>query len=48
MKINLDILDTEKTNSRSLNIDKLETLEILKIINEEDQTVAKAVERAII
>jgi len=44
MAIDLDILDTEKINSRTHNIDKLETLEILKIINEEDKTVAKAVE----
>lgn len=45
MKINLDILDTEKRNKNSLNIDKLSTKEIIEIINNEDKTVANAVEK---
>lgn len=42
MEIDLNILDTEK--SSGIDIDKLNTLEILKLINDEDKTVAKAVE----
>lgn len=42
--MNLKFLDTERINNKSKNIDKLETLEILKLINSEDKTVAKAVE----
>ncbi|PRR81792.1 N-acetylmuramic acid 6-phosphate etherase [Clostridium vincentii] len=45
MEIDLDILDTEKINANSLNIDKLGTLDILKLINDEDKTIAKAVEK---
>ncbi|MGL4773441.1 MAG: N-acetylmuramic acid 6-phosphate etherase [Clostridium sp.] len=45
MKINLQKLDTEKINSNSKNIDKASTLEIVKIINDEDKKVALAVEK---
>lgn len=45
MEINLKKLDTEKINSKSKNIDKVSTLEVVKIINDEDKTVALAVER---
>ena len=45
MKINLDALDTEQRNEKSLNIDKLSTKEIVKVINNEDKTVAIAVEK---
>lgn len=40
-------LTTEQRNPKSMNIDKLDTLEILKIINEEDKTVPIAVEKEI-
>ena len=38
---------TEQKNPRSINIDKLPTIEILKIINEEDKKVPLAVEHEI-
>lgn len=40
-------LTTEQRNPRSFNIDKLPTLEILKIINEEDKAIPFAVEKEI-
>lgn len=40
-------LTTEQRNPKSINIDKLPTLEILKIINEEDKTIPFAVEKEI-
>ena len=40
-------LSTEQKNPRSVNIDKLPTIEILKIINEEDKKVPFAVEHEI-
>lgn len=40
-------LDTERVNQNSLNIDELSPLEIVKIINGEDKTVALAVEGAL-
>lgn len=40
----LDHLVTEQRNPRSVDIDALPTLEILRIMNEEDQKVAAAVE----
>lgn len=40
----LDKLVTEQRNPRSVDIDALPTLEILRIMNEEDQKVAAAVE----
>lgn len=43
MAENLSKLATEQTNSKSENIDTLSTLEIAKIINEEDEKVALAV-----
>lgn len=43
MKINLKQIDTEQRNSNSYNIDKKNTLEILKIINNEDATIANAI-----
>ncbi|WP_432408251.1 N-acetylmuramic acid 6-phosphate etherase [Wukongibacter sp. M2B1] len=45
MKPNLNKLITEKSNSSSKNIDTKDTLDILKIINDEDKTVAYAVEK---
>ncbi len=40
-------LETEKVNPRTENIDTLSSLEIAKIMNEEDKTVPYAVERAL-
>ncbi len=40
-------LTTEQRNPKSVNIDKLPTMEILKIINEEDKTIPFAVEKEI-
>ncbi len=40
-------LTTEQRNPKSINIDKLSTLDILKIINEEDKTIPFAVEKEI-
>lgn len=45
MKINLQKLDTEKINTNSRNIDKVSTLEMAQIINNEDKNVALAVEK---
>lgn len=39
------MLDTERKNEKSLQIDNLSTLEIIKIMNEEDKTIAYAVEK---
>jgi N-acetylmuramic acid 6-phosphate etherase len=40
-------LTTEQRNPKSMNIDKMTTLEILKVINDEDKTVPLAVEKEI-
>ncbi len=44
MKINLSKLTTESRNQASENIDQLSTLEMLKVINNEDKKVPLAVE----
>lgn len=44
MKIDLSTLTTESRNQASENIDNLSTLDMLKVINEEDKKVALAVE----
>lgn len=44
MKINLSGLTTESRNHSSENIDQLSTLDMLKVINDEDKKVALAVE----
>lgn len=41
--LNLQSIDTEQRNERSMNIDRLSTLEMLQVINEEDHKVAEAV-----
>src|SRR5215475_14149149 len=41
--LNLAALTTEARNSRTTHIDQLSTLEMLTVINEEDQTVPRAV-----
>ena len=40
-------LQTESTNQKTANIDKMSALEIVRCINEEDKTVAFAVEKAL-
>lgn len=44
-KLKLDKLTTESRNENTLNIDKVSTLEMVKIINSEDKKVAEAVEK---
>jgi len=43
----LSALGTESRNPRTMNIDRVSTVEVLKMINEEDKTVPLAVEREI-
>lgn len=43
----LSRLDTEQVNPRTMDIDKLGALEIVRKINDEDKTVASVVERAL-
>lgn len=45
--MNFSDLTTEQRNSASMNIDKCSTLEMLKIINDEDKKVAFAVEKVL-
>ena len=45
--INLDNVATEKRNSATSNIDALSTIEMVRTINQQDQLVALAVEKAI-
>lgn len=44
-EINLDKLTTESMNPRTLNIDIVETIDIVKMMNEEDKLVPLAVEK---
>lgn len=44
----LSLLTTEESNQKSTTLDELSTPEILKIMNDEDQTVALAVEKVLI
>ncbi|MDV7103090.1 N-acetylmuramic acid 6-phosphate etherase [Vibrio sp. TH_r3] len=44
MKLNIDHLVTEMRNSSSEKIDTLSTIDMLKVINNEDKTIAHAVE----
>lgn len=44
MSVNLSDLGTERRNPRSKHIDRVSTLEMVRIINEEDKQVALAVE----
>ena len=46
--IKLENLTTERRNSSSLNIDKVSTLDMVKIINNEDKKVALAVEKELV
>lgn len=43
-KLNLSKLTTESRNQNTLNIDKVSTLEMVKMINKEDKKVANAIE----
>lgn len=45
MKVDLDKLVTESRNPNTVNIDRVSTVEMLKMINDEDKTVAYAVEK---
>ena len=47
MKENFATLTTEQRNPNTANIDKCSTLEILRLINEEDKKVALAVEKVL-
>ena len=47
MQVNLRKIGTEQRNSNTRHIDSLSTLEILQVINNEDKTVAYAVEKAL-
>jgi N-acetylmuramic acid 6-phosphate etherase len=47
MNINLSELTTEQVNNRTKKIDQMSTIEVLKLINDEDRTVADAVRIAL-
>lgn len=47
MKVDLSTLMTEQTNNRSKNMDQLSTFEIIELMNDEDQTVATSVKKAL-
>jgi N-acetylmuramic acid 6-phosphate etherase len=47
MNESLSTLITEQVNERSKTIDQMSTIDILKLMNEEDRTVADAVDRAL-
>ena len=42
--INISNLDTEQRNNNTQNIDKLSTLEVVQLINQEDKKVAESIE----
>ncbi len=46
VKVDLGTLETEQRNSRTMEIDTLSTLEMVRLINREDQAVIDAIERA--
>ena len=48
MNIDIKKIGTEKRNPKTMNIDKMSTEEIVRVINDEDKTVASAVEGAIL
>ncbi|SFB10837.1 N-acetylmuramic acid 6-phosphate etherase [Clostridium frigidicarnis] len=47
MIIDLKRLDTEKVNKNTVNIDKVSTIDMVRMINKEDYLVAEAVEKEI-
>ncbi|GAA0424167.1 MULTISPECIES: N-acetylmuramic acid 6-phosphate etherase [Virgibacillus] len=42
--INLNNMTTEKQNTKTMNLDQMSVIEALKVMNQEDQQVAKAIE----
>lgn len=46
-QVNIDFLTTEKKNSRTLHLDSMSTLEIIKVMNEEDFVVVEAVKKVL-
>lgn len=46
VKVDLGALETEQRNRRTMEIDTLSTLEMVRLINREDQAVIDAIERA--
>lgn len=47
MEMNLNILETEQPNPNSKDIDEMDTVGILRVINQEDQTVALSVQKVL-
>ena len=47
MQVDLKKISTESRNKNTMNIDQMSTIEMLKAINNEDKTVAFAVEKAL-
>ena len=47
MAVELRKIDTEQRNPRTMHIDTLSTLEMVKLINDEDHRVAEAVARVL-
>ena len=47
MPVELKRIDTEQRNERTMHIDTLSTLEMVRLINQEDHKVAEAVERVV-
>ena len=47
MAVDLNILETERVNENSRNIDRMETLDMLRLINREDRAVALGVEKVL-
>lgn len=45
--MNLDRLTTEQRNNRTMNLDTLPTIEVLKLMNDEDQSVPSSVRKAL-
>ena len=48
MSVNLKKISTESRNKNTMDIDRVSTLEILEKINNEDKTIAYAVEKALL
>ncbi|SCI84207.1 N-acetylmuramic acid 6-phosphate etherase [uncultured Clostridium sp.] len=46
-QVKISHLVTEKRNPKTMNLDNLNTLELLKVMNEEDRTVAESIENEI-
>ena len=47
MAVELRKIDTEQRNPRTMHIDTLSTLEMVKLINDEDHRVAEAVAKVL-